>query len=201
MLDLDGSWEIGLAEIQYPHSWYNVRINEVWVLFTDRHHENHILVLPEGYYASPKRIVKALEANTRTENLLPWLRLPRTVLYNLRVENSACRTPGTNPDARAYHEYYLNQAGRGYPVYVGTRYQRGHGLGSIFGSLFKSAVPLLKRGAKTLGREALSISYHPRFDQGAIHVQRIYSPGYVCHIRCFIISGWKIQLVEPQERL
>jgi hypothetical protein len=94
------------------------------------------LVLPEGYYASPKRIVKALEAmkqqkgmkkgfslgmsevdhkatlwvrdlsqviilppssvrpggNTRTENLLPWLRLQRTVLYNLRVENSACRT-------------------------------------------------------------------------------------------------------------
>jgi hypothetical protein len=37
----------------------------------------------------------------------------------------------------------------------GTRYQRGHGLGSIIGSLFKSAVPLLKRGAKTLGREAL----------------------------------------------
>jgi phage gp36-like protein len=36
-----------------------------------------------------------------------------------------------NPDARAYHEYYLNQAGRGYPVYVGTRYQRGHGLESI----------------------------------------------------------------------
>jgi hypothetical protein len=62
MLDLDGSWEIGLVEIQYPHSWYNVRINEVWVLFTDRHHEKHILVLPEGYYASPKRIVKALEA-------------------------------------------------------------------------------------------------------------------------------------------
>jgi hypothetical protein len=28
-----------------------------------------------------------------------------------------------NPDARAYHEYYLNQAGRGYPVYVGTRYR------------------------------------------------------------------------------
>jgi hypothetical protein len=36
-----------------------------------------------------------------------------------------------------------------------SRYQRGHGLGSIFESLFKSAVPLLKRGAKNLGREAL----------------------------------------------
>ena len=59
---MDGSWEIGLAEIQYPHSWYNVRINEVWVLFTDRHNEKHVLVLPECYYASPKRIVKALDA-------------------------------------------------------------------------------------------------------------------------------------------
>ena len=57
--------------------------------------------------------------------------------------------------AKAYHNHYLHQAGRGYPVYVGTRYQRGHGLGSIFRSLFKSTVPFLKRGAKTLGREAL----------------------------------------------
>jgi len=40
-------------------------------------------------------------------------------------------------------------------VYVGTRFQRGHGLESIFGGLFKAAVPLLKKGAKTLGREAL----------------------------------------------
>ena len=57
--------------------------------------------------------------------------------------------------AKAYHDYYLHQAGRGYPVYVGTRYQRGHGLGSIFGGLFKAAVPLLKKSVKTLSREAL----------------------------------------------
>ena len=25
MMDLDGSWEIGLAEIQYPYSWYNIK--------------------------------------------------------------------------------------------------------------------------------------------------------------------------------
>jgi hypothetical protein len=91
---------------------------------TDRDHVKHILVLPEGYYASPKRIVKALEA---------------------------------------------------------MKHQKG-----------------MKKGF-SLGMS--EVSYHPRFDQGAIHVQRIYSPGYVCHVRCFIISGWKIQLVEPQERL
>ena len=58
-------------------------------------------------------------------------------------------------DAKAYHDYYLHQAGKGYPVYAGSRYQRGHGLGSIFGGLIKAAMPLLKKGAKTLGREAL----------------------------------------------
>jgi hypothetical protein len=26
--DLDEPWEIGLAEIKYPHSWYNVKNNE-----------------------------------------------------------------------------------------------------------------------------------------------------------------------------
>ena len=67
-------------------------------------------------------------------------------------------------DARAYHEYYLKQAGRGYPVYAGTHYQRGHGLGSIIGSLFKSAVPLLKRGAKTLGHEALKTGLNLALD-------------------------------------
>ena len=25
MMDLDGLWEIRLAEIQYPHSWYNIK--------------------------------------------------------------------------------------------------------------------------------------------------------------------------------
>jgi hypothetical protein len=58
-------------------------------------------------------------------------------------------------DTKAYHDYYIHQAGKGYPVFAGRIYQRGHGLGSIFGGLFKAAIPLLKKGAKTLGREAL----------------------------------------------
>jgi hypothetical protein len=31
IMDLDGAWEIELAEIQYPHRWYNVKNNEVWL--------------------------------------------------------------------------------------------------------------------------------------------------------------------------
>ena len=40
-------------------------------------------------------------------------------------------------------------------MFVGKRYQRGHGLGSISEGLFKAAMPLLKKGAKTLERKAL----------------------------------------------
>ena len=69
MLDLDGFWERGLAEIQYLHSWYNVHKNEAWILFTDSHHEKHVLVLPEGYYASPKKIVKAFEATKQQKEM------------------------------------------------------------------------------------------------------------------------------------
>ena len=58
-------------------------------------------------------------------------------------------------DTKAYQDYYIHQVGKGYPVFARRRYQRGHGLGSNFGGLFKAAMPLLKKGTKTLEREAL----------------------------------------------
>jgi hypothetical protein len=30
-MDLDRAWKIGLAEIQYTHSWYSVMNNEAWL--------------------------------------------------------------------------------------------------------------------------------------------------------------------------
>lgn len=54
-----------------------------------------------------------------------------------------------------YSAYYLNQAGTGLPVIRGSLNQRGHGLGSLFSSLFKVATPLLKRGGQYLARHAL----------------------------------------------
>ena len=58
-------------------------------------------------------------------------------------------------DTKAYHDYYIHQTGKGYPVFAGRRYQIGHGLDCIFGGPFRAAMPLLKEGAKTLEREAL----------------------------------------------
>ena len=55
-----------------------------------------------------------------------------------------------------YDDYYSKQAGNGgMPVYHGSRSQRGHGLGSILGGFFRSALPMLRRGLSFFGREAL----------------------------------------------
>ena len=54
-----------------------------------------------------------------------------------------------------YNEYYARQAGGALPYFAGAPYQRGHGLGRLFGGLLRSAMPLIKRGAVALGRGAL----------------------------------------------
>ena len=54
-----------------------------------------------------------------------------------------------------YNEYYARQAGGSLPYFAGAQYQRGHRLGSLFGCLLRSAMPLIKRGAVALGKGAL----------------------------------------------
>ena len=54
-----------------------------------------------------------------------------------------------------YEDYYLQQSGSGLPVFQGSRGQRRHGLGSMLSGLFRSAVPMLKRGLATFGKHAL----------------------------------------------
>ena len=54
-----------------------------------------------------------------------------------------------------YEDYYINQAGSGLPVFQGYRGQRGHSLGSMLSSVFRSAVPMIKRGLATFGKHAL----------------------------------------------
>lgn len=56
-----------------------------------------------------------------------------------------------------YQHYYSHQAGSGIGiVYKGVPHQRGHGIGSFLGGLFRSVLPLLKSGAKSIGKEALN---------------------------------------------
>lgn len=54
-----------------------------------------------------------------------------------------------------YEDYYMTQSGNGVPIFEGYRNQKGSGLGSILSGLFRSAMPILKRGLKFFGKEAL----------------------------------------------
>lgn len=55
-----------------------------------------------------------------------------------------------------YTAYYLNQAGSGFGgVYTSGLYQKGHGIGSFLGGLFRCVFPLLKSGSSAVGTELL----------------------------------------------
>ncbi len=49
-------------------------------------------------------------------------------------------------DPERYVAYYRNQAGNGLPGYAGGPVMYGSGIGGVFKALFRTALPLLKRG-------------------------------------------------------
>lgn len=55
---------------------------------------------------------------------------------------------------QSYDTHFV-QKGGGFPIYVGSGIQRGHGIGGIFAGLAKMAVPLLKSAAKSAGKTLL----------------------------------------------
>lgn len=61
-----------------------------------------------------------------------------------------------NDPYMAYYRHQMQAGGGGITqVYRGAPYQKGHGIGSFLGGVFRTIAPLLKSGAKTLGKEAL----------------------------------------------
>jgi len=55
-----------------------------------------------------------------------------------------------------YEDYYTNQSGRGMPVFVGARHQRGHGLGSILSGLFRRIIlPFFRANGTTIASKAI----------------------------------------------
>lgn len=56
------------------------------------------------------------------------------------------RGPRPPYDENKYVQYYLNQAGSGLPGYEGSSTQYGAGIGGMFRSLFRMAIPLFRRG-------------------------------------------------------
>ncbi len=61
LVDLSGKWEVGLAEIQYPHDWKNIDIDDPRFWVKQVNEEGwHAFELPSGYYDTPEELVKDL---------------------------------------------------------------------------------------------------------------------------------------------
>lgn len=73
-----------------------------------------------------------------------------------------------------YTAYYENQIGGGASrignVFVGAPYQKGHGIGRFLGGLFRSVLPLITKGVKAIGKEALRSGLHVIEDVSGNHV-------------------------------
>ena len=64
-LQLDGEWEVGLAEIDYPHTWYNIREgkNSVEIYAPDKLYLVFQTVeygIQPGYYEKVQDVIDAL---------------------------------------------------------------------------------------------------------------------------------------------
>lgn len=68
-LDLTGQWEVGLTEIQYPHSWYNVSEDQAWFEIVENPEAPVVrFILKNGYYNSPDKIMKTIWGLKRSIN-------------------------------------------------------------------------------------------------------------------------------------
>lgn len=110
-----------------------------------------------------------------------------------------------------YTEYYLSQAGSGIGnVYSGSVYQKGHGIGSYLGGLFRCVFPLIKSGSKVLGSELLKstaniISDISRSEDPAAVIKRrgketINNLGHLVGEKMFG-SGYNSQLTSKKRQL
>lgn len=61
----------------------------------------------------------------------------------------------TNKADHEYKQFYNQSGGGSIPIFAGTKTQIGYGLGGMFGSLLKAALPVIKKGALSLGKTAL----------------------------------------------
>lgn len=56
-LQLTGEWEVALTEIQYPHSWNNVRENFWNRFYIKKGDWIDVFIVPQGHYTSLKSII------------------------------------------------------------------------------------------------------------------------------------------------
>ena len=66
-IDMTGEWECRLAEIQYPHTWYNVTEEDVWFFLSEKNPTGLTprTKLASGYYKNPVTLMNRANRGLR----------------------------------------------------------------------------------------------------------------------------------------
>ena len=67
-VSLSGQWECGLVEIQYPHTWYNVRKENSWFAIVNGSEGSYDIDKGNtevGYYDRPERLITAINRSLK----------------------------------------------------------------------------------------------------------------------------------------
>lgn len=176
-VDLQGEWEVGLAEVSYPLSWYNVRRGEImeWRIRVGPRPDQHIsFALVPGVYTTPNILLgkmKELMMHERLHDLVEIRLDPISQKVHIYVQGGSTEvyfSPvlgellGLGPKvtdvylrAGAYTGTYTLDLNIGfYSLYIYCDLVRARPIGDVMAPLLRS-VPIKK--ANTTDRDATNI--------------------------------------------
>lgn len=173
-----GQWEVGLAEIQYPHTWYNIQGEDGWVDFEIDGVVLHA-VLRAGYYPTPQILVKRMEVictshlrKARKCDAVEFLYddITRKVTLGLKPDVAVTFGPllktmlGFSQDRyeEGVHEAenVVDIRQGFYSLYVYCNVVEPHMVGDVLAPLLR-IVPIRGKDGDLVTRSYDNISYHP----------------------------------------
>ena len=88
-IDLSGEWECGLAEIQYPHTWYNIGVYDTWFFLNET---MPMGLTPSekisaGYYKSPITLMNHVNKGL---NIMATDKVQATLSYSFHCTSQQC---------------------------------------------------------------------------------------------------------------
>jgi hypothetical protein len=122
-INLEGDWEVGLTEMQYPHSWYNVKEEDTRQVVNNGT-EGKFIDISEGYYDSLESLTtlinKTIIAQTKDKVAQVYYNpFNQKVVVDIKPNGQLCLTNGVK-------------------ALLGYNTSQGTFLGETNGMLFKS---------------------------------------------------------------
>jgi hypothetical protein len=81
-IDLNGSWEVGLYSISYPHTWYNLQNEDSHIYSSADGYIFLTSIVDYGYYETMNDLVKSVNAKLKKDNKNDNIKLK----YNARTD-------------------------------------------------------------------------------------------------------------------